>query len=291
MDVESFEWQKTLILVYAWLFVCQVTAAVESPTVTVQRNIEYASVDNISLKADVYQTPSERTDRPAILMVHGGAWMSGDKVHVVRHAREMAGRGYVVVAINYRLAPRHPFPCQLEDCQAGLQWMHQQREKLGIDSERIAGYGYSAGGHLVCLLATQNKSALDGSSDDDSSVPRLCAVVAGGAPCEFRKMETNDETLAFWLGGTRQTHADVYEQASPVAFASADDPPVFFFHGELDRVVPKSSAWALHQALSQAGVVTSFRVVKQAGHLKANLASEIFAEVAEFLDSHTAVRP
>lgn len=249
----------------------------------VVRDVEYVDRETGSLTADIY-LPAGAGPFPSVLMVHGGAWMAGNKSHSAWHARRLAQRGFAVVAINYRLAPIHRFPAQLEDCQAALAWMTAQAGRFPFDVERIAAYGYSAGGHLVCLLAMQV-------AQQRQQPCQVRAVVAGGAPCEFRDLPPHSERLAFWLGGSREQVPEAYRLASPTAFVSPAAPPVFFFHGTTDRVVPPDRSRQLYEALRAAGVSTTMHLVAQAGHMGAFLDDQAFEQSVRFLEAKLRGNP
>ncbi len=108
------------------------------------------------IPARVYTRPGTRPGAPAILFIHGGAFMDLGLDHCDNVQRGLAHRtGYVVVGLSYRLAPEHPFPAALHDCADVLQWMHDTRPG-GLDPQRIAVGGESAGGNLtvaLCLYA------------------------------------------------------------------------------------------------------------------------------------------
>ena len=106
-----------------------------------------------ALRADVY-LPRSEGPHPGALLIHGGGWTTGSKLQMGAHGRRLAKSGFVGVAIDYRLAPRHTFPAQVEDCLKALEWMGRSGVDYGIDTERIAAVGYSAGGQLACLVAT-----------------------------------------------------------------------------------------------------------------------------------------
>lgn len=223
-------------------------------------------VSELRHQADIY-LPTGKGPFPTLLMVHGGAWFSGNKAHVSLHARHAATSGFAVVAINYRLAPAHPFPAQLDDCKLALSWIQTNADRVGFDTDRIAGYGYSAGAHLVGLLAaTQNDADEDQPQSEDQL--KLKAVVCGGTPCEFSWIPLRSERLAFWLGGSREKLPDAYEQASPLAFVDKGDPPVFMFHGDADRIVPISSPQKMKQQLDRAGVDAELLVLPKADHFR-----------------------
>ena len=238
----------------------------------IERNIEYARRGERILKADAY-LPDGEGPFPGVLMVHGGAWIVGNKRDMSMHARRLVRRGYAVISIEYRLAPKHKFPAQIEDCREALAWMRKNAERFQIDPDRIAGFGYSAGGHLVCLLG------LDVANDDE----RLQAVVAGGAPCDFRAVPESSDMLSYWLGGPRRKLPDIYRDASPSAFATGDAPPVFFYHGERDRMVPNRTAQELYQELKDKGVRADMHTV-DGGHIKTFFDEQSVDRAAKFLD-------
>lgn len=269
-----------------------ISAGEAAEKLVVHRDVPYVDGGNVKQHADIYIPPGEGPF-PAVLMIHGGAWASGSKGHMLAHARAVVEAGYTVVSINYRLAPKHPFPAQLEDCLAALQWMRTNAKKYKIDICRIATYGYSAGGHLACLLAMSNgdhggefKAEGDGAgSKDEQDDTRVRCVVAGGAPCDFRNIPEDEEFFVYWLGGTRAEKPDVYQLASPVSFVSDDDPPVFFFHGEKDRVVPRRNPQILERALKDRGIKTDFYLLPGRGHIGTFLDQRPPEKAVEFLDA------
>ena len=250
-------------------------------------DVTYVERDGQPLRADIL-VPQGDGPFPAVLVVHGGAWMSGNKATMVRVATALAEHGYVACAINYRLAPKDPFPAQIEDCKAAVRFLRSNAGKYKIDSERIGGFGYSAGGHLVALLGTTDReSGLEGSdAPADSPSTRIQAVVAGGAPCDFRAIPVNNQRLSYWLGGSRAEKPQAYELASPSRFVSKDDPPTFFFHGEADSLVPLQSPRAMQAELSTAGVPCDFFLVPKAGHIEAFRDPAATQAAIEFLDKH-----
>lgn len=246
----------------------------------------YIERDSGPLTADLY-VPHGDGPFPAMIVVHGGAWASGTKAQLAGIAKGLAKQGFAVAAISYRLAPQDPFPAQVYDCQAAVRWLRTNSEKYKVDPDRIGGYGYSAGGHLVALLG-----ALD---DDDFREPDLAAdapsarlqvVVAGGAPCDFRMLPADSERLAFWLGGTPAQKPEAYEQASPTKFVSSDDPPMFFFHGAADDIVPIRSPKRMVERLQEANVPVEFHEIPEAGHMTAASDKATVFEALAFVERH-----
>jgi triacylglycerol lipase len=260
---------------------CGLLCAFEPTPYRVVRNVSYVQRADGQQTADVY-LPASEGPVPGVLLVHGGAWMAGNKNHSAWHARRLAEHGFAVVSINYRLAPQNPFPAQLEDCQAALHWMARQSGQYAWKTEKLAAYGYSAGGHLVCLLGMM-QSQSEGAEQLSPPV-RLKAIVAGGAPCDFCDEPLGSERLVFWLGATRQESPQVYRDASPTSFVTPNAPAVFFFHGQHDRVVPLANPTRLFDRLRQQGVPTQMHVVPDAGHVKAYLDPQAFDQAVRFLN-------
>ena len=112
---------------------------------------------------DFYQPRADSggTDRPAILAVHGGAWRGGDKAWGEEFAAELAPFGYVVFSVNYRRSsrPNGTWPAQIEDVQKALRYIRANATRFGIDPDRIASLGMSAGGHLATMVALRDDPA------------------------------------------------------------------------------------------------------------------------------------
>ena len=257
-------------------------AVAETPQVRMVPNQVFAERNNKILLADIYLPPGEGPF-PGVLMIHGGAWAGGSRSHMAAHALFLANHGYVVASISYRFAPHSPFPAQLEDCQAGLDWLLKNADKFQMDPRRLAAWGYSAGGHLASLLATTEAN--------DAEVSPLKAVVAGGAPCDFTDEPAESERLKFFLGGSRAELPEVYAAASPVTHATAKCPPMFFFHGTSDEIVPMENSQVMYKKLSCLGVPTTYHKLEGLGHVGAFINLEARREALKFLDDHLKLNP
>lgn len=248
----------------------------------VRRDVTYARVGAEKLLLDAY-VPTAAGPHPAVLVVHGGAWRSGNKQQLSLIAHMLAGRRYVAFAINYRLAPRHRFPAQIEDCRRAVRWIVAHAGRYKADAARLGAMGYSAGGHLVAMLAVQG---VEHKTPAGVRTIRLKAVAAGGAPCDFRPLPADSRVLAYWLGGTRAEKPKAYEQASPAALVSPSASPVFFYHGGADRLVPAASPRAMCEALRRVKVDSQFCVIPGAGHIPAALNLPAMGKAFDFLGKH-----
>lgn len=247
----------------------------------VDRNVVYGSASEPMHRADVYRlkSSSKTLKSPGILMIHGGAWFAGDKLNDAMHAKRLAKLGFVVMVINYRLIPAHPFPAQLDDCNQALEWMNTHSDELGVNADALGAWGYSAGGHLAALLATNPKEGL----------PRLKAAVVGAAPCDLTQVPLESKLLVGLLGGTRAKYSDRYADASPITHVSPDDPPIFLFHGSKDWLVPPVASQLMRDALKKNGVWVEYLVVENKAHMMTFIDSDATGKSFLFLKERVSI--
>jgi acetyl esterase/lipase len=246
------------------------------------KDVPYASPGGEELLLDVY-VPKLAGPLPAVMVVHGGAWRSGSKGQLSKYARDLAARGMVTFAINYRLSPKHKFPAQLEDCQSAVKWVRKHAGDYKVDPKRIGAIGYSAGGHLVALMGVLGKHGDPNHPETDTTLSVVCA---GGAPCDFRDVNPDDWGLSFWLGGSPSQVPKQYLEASPMAFISKAAPPMLFYNGTADVLVKYQQAKAMSMALKAAGVETQFVPLEGMGHILAAIHPPTLEKAYDFLVSH-----
>jgi len=225
---------------------------------------------------------------PAILVLHGGGWVQGDRKDVRAFLSPLAQAGYVAAAVSYRLAPRHPWPAAGADVRAAVRFIHAHAEELGVDPDRIGLMGFSAGGHLAALAAVSaNASSFPGElpahSDASSSVAAV-VVIGGLGDLTLVDTPSGERLLAVFLGSTGSRLLRKAREASPVTWLDSDDPPILIVHGEDDPIVPAKHAMAFHQALLDAGVDVTIKVIPGQGHMPAPGADG--GAAARFLDAH-----
>jgi acetyl esterase/lipase len=216
------------------------------------RNITYATVGSKALKLDVTQptTPVEPGHkRPAVLQIHGGGWVIGDKreqgLPLLKH---LASEGWVGFNANYRLSPKATFPDMLIDLKRALAWIREHADEYDVDPDFIVVTGGSAGGHLTALMAlTQNDPRYQpGFEDADTS---LQAAVPFYGVYDFTNRDSYyDPKVVDVLFGRMVLKAKLAEEpekfaaASPVDQVRADAPPFFVIHGDKDTLAPVQGA-------------------------------------------------
>jgi acetyl esterase/lipase len=255
-------------------------------TYDLKRDIVYAKVGETKLLLDGY-IPRADGPFPAVLVVHGGAWIVGNKRQLAFIARSLAERGIAAFAINYRLAPKDKFPAQIEDCRRAVRWIVNNAAEYKVDAKRLGALGYSAGAHLVALLGTQGIRA---SKEEDAPLLRLRAVAAGGTPVDFRQFPPDEPLLSYWLGGTRKQVPEQYKAASPLGFVDADTTPMYLYHGDGDALVPVRGPKAMAKALEEAGVESKLMIINDVGHIRALSHKKALEGARAFLAKHLAKR-
>ena len=215
--------------------------------------------------------PKNFTDQPTpvIVYIHGGGWTSGDK-NVGAGSLDVNGllaRGYIVVSLNYRLAPQYKWPAQITDVKCAIRHLRANAALYKIDPNKIGVWGGSAGGHLVAMLGTTDKSAgFDvGEYLDQSS--RVQAVVDLFGPADLPAMFTsNAQLVGNRVFGSTSRDDPILVQASPVTYISKDDPPFLILQGDKDKTVPMEQSQELYDKLKAGNVTATLVIVKNAGH-------------------------
>jgi acetyl esterase/lipase len=252
--------------------------------VKVEKNITYNDHGRRGL-LDVY-TPAEGVPEggaPVLLQVHGGGWTIGNKdqqgIPLMQH---LAAKGWVCVAINYRLSPRDAFPAHMIDVKQAIAWIKDNIAAYGGDPDYIAITGGSAGGHLVALAALTpgDKDWQPGFEDADTSVqvavPHYGIYDFAGSTGLKNAVKMRDRFLARRiLQTTWSEQPELFEAASPILRITPDAPDFFVVHGAYDTLVPVDQARLFVEKLRQ----TSKRTVVYAELSGAQHAFDVFPSI------------
>ncbi len=265
------------------------------------RDVAYVPNGHERQKLDLFIPPGATNPLPLIIWVHGGAWQAGSKEQCP--ALPYLSRGYAVASLNYRLSQHAVFPAQIEDCKAAVRWLRAHAKENGIDPERFAVWGASAGGHLVALLGTTGDVKKFDVGENLGVSSRVQAVVDFFGPTDFTQMakdslpnspfdhDAPDAPEAKLIGGAVQENKDKAAAANPITYVSKDDSSFLIMHGSKDNVVPYQQSELLRDALQKAGVPVTLKIVEGAGHGFGG--REIEQQVAEFFDQQlkSSTRP
>jgi len=234
-------------------------------------DVVYAADGDRNLLADIFSPVKAQGKVPAIVVVHGGGWMKGDKTKFRALAIELANRGYLTMAIEYRLGGEAKLPAAIHDCNAAVRYLRANADSLGIDPNRIGAVGGSAGGHLVGLMATgHDLQELQGEGGNQDYSSKLQAAIVMAGPMQIstgnvaeQASKNGDKAYATqWIGPISES-LDQYELADAHCHSSSDDSPILFMVGEHDK--PERNQ-ASREKLKAAGVWTDVIVYKNGKH-------------------------
>jgi acetyl esterase/lipase len=240
-----------------------------------QRDIQYAP----GVALDTFVPDEAHEGVPAVLLVHGGGWRTGDKASWADEARTLvAGTGWVAVTVNYDLEAAHPWIDQPDQVRAAIAWVQANAASLGVDPDRIGLVGSSAGGHLSMLVAT-------------TGAP-VRAVVSWSGPTDLPRLTQSPVTeqlvknlAARYNGGRLDDQPARWIESSPVAHVDAGDPPMLLAHSQDETVVPVDQQTSMREALEASGVEVDTVTFSGTAHAS-DYRDRIWGRTVAFLRDH-----
>ena len=280
-----------LVSVAAW------QAGVEALPFEIREGLTYGHNERNEL--DLFLPKDEgKSLRPAVIVIHGGAWRSGDKRQLRNLAELFARRGYVAAAINYRLAPRWSYPAQLDDCQQAVKWLRKNAKEFRVDSKRFGAAGASAGGHLALLLGTRevrddSDHELKGVSSKVQCVLSICGPtdLTDKRYAQAARDSELGKILIEFIGKPYDEAPEIWKEASPIYHVSPDDAPTFIIHGDRDSIVPFEQSVRFAEALKKVGVEVQLVAIKGMDHgpttpEQRDELMKAVSQALEFFDKH-----
>jgi acetyl esterase len=272
-------------------------------------DVVYRTVDGQELALDV-RVPAGPGPFPAVLLIHGGGFSSGDKAQGVASAwsEYLPTMGYASISANYRLSGGGPdatgvFPGPLQDVKCALRWTRSRAQELRINPDAIFSLGHSAGGYFsAALVFTGNEPSLEGTCEEATTTD---SSVAGGVSfygiADFTTLagqrsqgqlngaESNLVGGASCLPGALEPSCG---EASPSAYVNAGDPPIYLLHADNDTTIPVEQSQELHQQLTAMGLSSEYLEVSALGHgwagtFESPMVAEIRDGVMTWLDLHS----
>ncbi|MCB2156304.1 alpha/beta hydrolase [bacterium] len=264
-------------------------------------DIPYADKSSAQ-KMDVF-VPDGQGPFPAVILVHGGAFMFGDKSSTHVWAKALVASGYLAAAINYRLSGEAIFPANIQDVKAAIRFLRANSERFRVRPDAVGIWGDSAGGYLAALAGTSGgvEELEDLSLGNREFSSRVQAVVDWYGPTNFLEMDEHfqesgkgepthslpDSPESSMLGATITEVPDLVAKANPETYIAPDNPPFLVQHGTEDGIVPVEQsiffAKKLRTVLGADSVTLD--LLDGAGHGGERFESPTnFARVFEFLD-------
>jgi pectinesterase len=209
------------------------------------KNLVYISYGKRDLHLDIFE-PKNIQEKyfPAVLLIHGGGWSSGTREMEYPMAQNLAAKGYISVCAEFRLSPEAKYPAAIFDLKTAIRWMRQNASKYHIDSNKIAVYGCSSGGHLAAFIGATNgiekfegTTGMLGSSSKVQAVIDIDGILDFTTPAESGHDDDPYKPSAGkkWLGVSIKENPKLWIEASPVNYAGKNTPPILFINSSLPR--------------------------------------------------------
>lgn len=220
----------------------------------------YKTVGDRELKVRIHKPADTKPgeSRPAIVLFHGGGWVGGLPRQFDEQSQYLITRGIVCIQPAYRLLSRddakQPPDICIQDARSAMRWVRSHAKDLGIDPNRVAAGGGSAGGHLAAFVGLAD--GIDDPQDDKTVSAKANALVL------FNPVLDNG-TEGGW--GTARV-GDRIQELSPAHNISPDDPPTVLFVGRNDRLIPTATMERFAAKMKQAGVRCDLHIYDGQGH-------------------------
>ena len=213
--------------------------------VSVEKDLVYISYGKRKLHLDLFYPKNSTASKPAVILIHGGGWRSGDKSLLIPMAQQFAVKGYVIAAVEYRLSPEAKYPAAVYDLKAAIRWMRANAAHYHVDPNKIAILGCSSGGQLAALVGTTNGvSKFSGVSQQQTESSNVQAIIDIDGVLDFtseeaRKYEDdptkNPSSAGAWFGGRYDEKPNVWKEASPLYYANEKTPSILFINSSIPR--------------------------------------------------------
>lgn len=252
----------------------------------VELGVTYASVGGEDLKMDLYYPAESKTPTAAIVVIHGGAWMSGKREDMKAFCETAAAKGFFAATVTYRLAPKSKWPAMLDDVQTATRYLRANAAKYNIEPTRIGASGASAGGHLSLFL---------GLRDTRDPKPTLFPGVSSRVSAVFNLFGPVDLGQDFGPGldmlypsilgkSKADAGAELLKEISPLNFVDDTAPPIFTLQGTADTLVPVKQAWRLDEAMKAKHRVIETVIVEGMPHGVSTGKPEVDKKITEGLE-------
>ena len=248
-----------------------------------ERDIVFGRGGDMDLTLDVYRPPEGVTSkRMGIIHLFGGGFFVGNKNagYIINDAKALGARGYTSISANYRLQSQGLWPAQIHDTKAAIRWTRANADRIGIDADKIAIAGYSAGGMLSLMAAGTNGMAEFEGNGGNAGVSSAVTASIGVYPLASAQTARGlfPEDLA------EAALAEAMRKASPTSYISENFAPTIFVHGTDDTTVPMSSSVSFFNKLHDLGVPTAMTLIQGAQHAFDNRALDAVEVMAQSID-------
>ena len=241
---------------------------IQQGRVSIKEGIVIGEGGGRSLEADVFLPPLEEKKRPAVLFIHGGGWIEGDRSQLRGYGILLARLGFVCMCNSYRLSNESIWPAQIQDVNCAIRYLRANATDLGLDPDRIGVSGNSAGGHLSLMAAATNYDQIfegeGGNNEVSSEIKAVCAIYP---PTTIRQLEmVNPLENAFLMLMGKEAKKEDYDKASPLNYVTEDYPPCMLIHGSTDSVVRLKDSTKFYEKLIEFNRPASLHIFSEEEH-------------------------
>lgn len=254
----------------------QAAAVKEFTSLTIQneKNIVYYSLKNRDLHADIFYPDSKTENKiPAVILIHGGGWASGNKSHLVPMAQMIAEHVFFAASVEHRLSPEAKYPAAITDLKTAVKWVKSNAKKYNIDTTKIAVLGCSSGATLATFIGTTGQNPKfksheweDKVSDEVQAIVNIDGIVDFTDPNESGKDSDpkNPSAGARWFGCTYKQNPEIWVEASPLTTVSDKTPPTLFINSALPRFHAGRDEFI--QVLTQNNIYSEIHTIENTPH-------------------------
>ncbi len=180
---------------------------------------------------------TKKKKNPAVIMIHGGGWRSGNKNQMQFIGKEIAAKGYSCFSIEYRLSLEAKYPEGVIDVKNAIKFIKDNAAKFNVDPNKIAVLGCSSGGQMVALIGTTNNNPLFEDKDFKSkSSSKVQGIIDVDGVLAFKHPESSEgDMAAFWLGGKSDEIPENWKNASALSHTDKNTPPVLYICSSIPR--------------------------------------------------------
>ena len=262
----SFKPALTAVVAFAISSTLLVAASKRTPT---EDSILFGIADGQELTMDYY-APKGDAPHPIAIVIHGGGYHGGDSKNESEGyvADFLAPAGYAVFSVNYRVAPKYPYPYMVYDVQRAVRFIRHNAKRWNADPKRIALVGGSAGGFLSNMVGLLNADGDPKAADPvERESAKAQAVVSLYAQSSFEFVPLNQDVHRFLDPLIAKVgEKEAIREASPITYVSKDDPPFLEIIGDQDEYIPVSETENLKAALNKIGVECDTIVIRGGKH-------------------------
>lgn len=199
-------------------------------------DLVYNKIADRELHLDAYFY-TEKKKNPAVIMIHGGGWRSGNKSHMQVMAQEIASKGFSCFPIEYRLSLEAKYPNAIFDVKNAIKFIKDNAKKFNVDPNKIVVLGCSAGGQMAALIGTTNNDVtFEDPKFKSKSSSKVNAIINIDGILAFKHPESQEgEMASFWLQGSYEENPENWHNASALSHTDKNTPPVLFINSSFDR--------------------------------------------------------